>query len=302
MNTETVAKVVAALAEHDGLLTVTSATKSGINRTTLKRAADAGTLRRTRPGTYVDPAIPPKQLAMRGANLVDDAALSHRGGTYFWAMDGVDSLILEWSIPHHLRSSSPLVHRRRRFGDLEIVDVQGVRVTSPAQTLADLGAVCGADVVERAVESGLRLDLVSDPALRHFSTSDVRSRHGGAMLRSVLALRPPGARPTGSDVETIALQILRRNGLRPMRQWRVDEADGTLIGYVDFVLPPRALGIEIDGLETHDLKHRQHDYDRQRRIENRGFLVRRFTREDVLLRPKYMCAAIRDALPLAQYL
>jgi very-short-patch-repair endonuclease len=122
------------------------------------------------------------------------------------------------------------------------------------------------------------------------------------MLRSVLELRPLGARPTGSDVETIALQAFRRGGLRPMRQWRVDEEDGTLIGYVDFVFPPRALGVEIDGLETHDLDHRQHDYDRQRRIENRGFLIRRFTREDARSRPKYMRAAVRQGLQLAPYL
>jgi very-short-patch-repair endonuclease len=177
-----------------------------------------------------------------------------------------------------------------------------VVVTSPAQTLADLGAVCDADIVERAAESALRMGLADDPALREFAVSQTRARHGGPMLREVLKRRPLGARPTGSDVETIALQILRRDGLLATRQWEVTEDDGRHVDYCDLGFPPKAFVVEIDGLGTHGLEQRQHDYNRQARIEDIGYIVRRFTAEDVLYRPRYLCAVTRRGLARAPFL
>ena len=162
--------------------------------------------------------------------------------------------------------------------------------------------MCDADIVERATESVLRMGLATELELHEFATSSLRARHGGPMLREVLKRRPLGARPTGSDVETIGLQVYRRNGLDPHRQWEVLDADGATIGFGDYGFPPKAFISEVDGLGTHDLENRQHDYDRQGRIEDRGYLVRRFTREDVLWRPKYFCDATRRGLAAARYL
>jgi len=302
VNTDTVARVLAALAEENGLLTVTAANRKGIGRKTLTRAADEGVLRRAARGKYIAPTAPTRALLFRGAEMGGEGALSHRGGAYYWGLDGVDQLILEWSVPHNSRRTGPLVHRRRRFEDLDIVERGGVMVTSVMQTLADAGAVCDADVVERMVESALRKGLTTDEALRAFVASRVRSRHGTPTLRAVLDRREPGERPTGSDIETICLQVYRRAGLAPRRQWRVDGADGELVGFGDFGFPPKAFISELDGLASHDLENRQYDYDRQRRIEDLGYTFRRFTREDVLWRPKYLCDATRRGLVIARYL
>ena len=293
---------MAALAENDGLLTVAAADKKGIGRATLRRAADQGILRRASRGKYTDPGAPLRALLFRGAQLGTDGALSHRGSAYYWGLDGVDELILEWSVPHSTRRTGSLVHRRRRFGELDIVERDGVVVTSVLQTLADVGAVCDIDIVERMVESALRKDLATDPALRDFATSRIRSRHGGPTLRAVLGLRLPNERPTGSDIETICLQVYRRAGLAPTRRWRVDDPAGRLLGFGDFGFPPKAFISELDGLGSHDLEHRQHDYNRQALIEDLGYTFRRFTREDVLWRPKYVCDATRRGIAIARYL
>lgn len=302
MNTTTVARVLAALAQNDGQLSVTSAKEVGVDRQTLKRAADIGVLLRTGWGKYAALGTPPKELALKGAHLAGEALLSHRGGGYYWAMDAMERLVLEWSIPHHLRSASSLVHRRRRFDDLEVVERDGIYVTSVAQTLADLGAVCDADIVERAVESVLRRHLAEESALREFSTSRTRSRHGGPTMREVLDRRIPGERPTGSDVETICLQVLRRGGFFPRRQWAIYNEEEELLGYGDFALPPAAFILEVDGAESHNDETRQHDYSRQARIEDLGYRVRRVTASDVLWRPKYVLDVTRRGLASAPLL
>lgn len=295
MNTETVARVLAALARNDGRLTVTSANDVGINRKTLKRAADAGVILHTAWGKYADPALPKKQLALGGAHLGTDAVLSHRGAGHHFAMDAMTELLLEWSIPHGLRSTSNLIHRRRRFDDLEIVRVGGIYVTSPAQTLGDLGAVVDADIVERAAESWIRAHPDQEAMLREFAVSRTRSRHGGPTLRKVLERRQFGERATDSDEETIALQILRQR-FDPRRQWPVWDEDDVLIGYGDVALPPFAFILEVDGTSAHNEDTRQYDYSRHGRIEDVGYRIRRVTAADVRLRPKYVLQVVERAL------
>src|SRR5438105_3022064 len=84
-------------------------------------------------------------------------------------------------------------------------------------------------------------------------------------------LRSPGAPPTGSDPETVCLQVYRRGGVpTPTRQWEVHTADGTLVGTLDFGFPPFRFGTEVDGLETHGPDRLQFDLSRQNRIEDEG--------------------------------
>jgi very-short-patch-repair endonuclease len=287
MNTETVARVLAALARNDGHLTVTSANEAGINRKALKRAADAGILLHTGWGQYADPALPKKQILLRGAHLGTEAVLSHRGGGHFFGLDAMTELVLEWSIPHEMKSTGRLIHRRRRFGELEVVEFGGILVTSPAQTLADLGAVVDADVVERAVESWLRRHPDQEALLREFAVSRTRSRHGGPTLRQVLSRRRPGERATGSDEETIAMQTLRPY-FDVRRQWAVWDERDELIGYGDLALPPFAFILEVDGTSVHHEDTRQYDYSRHARIEDVGYRIRRVTASDVRARPSYV--------------
>jgi very-short-patch-repair endonuclease len=301
MNSETIARVVAALNQHDGLLTVATAKDEGIGKTTLTRAAEAGVMRRTGRNRYSSLDAPPRLLAYRGANLGQDAVLSYRGAAYFWALDGVDQLLLEWSIPHGGRASTPLVYRRRKFDELDVVEKNGVVVTSVPQTILDVGARCDVDTVERAYESALRTGLIDDIEMRDFAARHA-SWHGAPTLRAVLARRLPGERPTGSDVETIGLQVYRRAGMHPRRQWEVRDERDELLGFGDFGWPPKAFITEFDGLEAHGPEQRQYDYNRQARIEDVGYIFRRFTREDVLHRPKYLVDTTRRGIAIARYL
>jgi hypothetical protein len=301
VNTETVARILAAISTNNDLLTVRAAEAAGINRVVLKRAADAGLILRPARGKYAALGAPPRELQFKGVQLGTDGVLSHRGGLYFWGLDGVDELILEWSIPHSTRVNLGNVYRRRNFDRLEVVESNGVLVTSVRQTLLDVAWTCDRDLVERALESALRKGFVRDDEMREFAARQ-RYAPGGPALRAVLALRPPGARPTGSDLETLCLQVYRRGGLFPERQWEVRTNEGEVLGYGDFGFPPKAFISEVDGMATHGPEAAQYDYTRQARMEDLGYRFRRFTRSDVLYRPKHLCDVTRRGIVQAPYL
>jgi hypothetical protein len=299
MNLDTVARIVAAFTDNDGVLTVDSATKAGIPKSTLLHAVEQGIVVRSARDRYVLPGNPSRELAYKGAYLGHDAVLSIDGAWTYWGLDGIEGLRLAWSVPHGSRITAPNVYRRRKYHELEVVERGGIGVTSVRQTLLDAAARFDLDLVERGYECALRRGLLDDIETREW----VRDRggwHGAPGFRAVLARRKPGERPIGSDVGVICLQLYRRARIPAVREWEVLDLNGELIGYADFGHPPRACLSEVDGVETHDREHRQHDYNRQGRIEDVGYLVRRHTAEDVRYRPRYVEQRTRTAMKLAR--
>jgi very-short-patch-repair endonuclease len=231
--------------------------------------------------------------------------IGYRAATWTYGLDGVAGPYPEFLIPHGARPRGPFDHQRRRMEDIEIVYLDGVAITSVRQTLADLCAVAHPDVVERAVESALRLKLVTELELRDFAYLFTFARHGGPALRAVLDRRPIGAPPTGSDLETICLQVYRYGGVRiPQRQYPVLDLEGEWVATSDFGFPPKAFVVETDGFATHAATRVQQQYDlnRQNRILDTGHHLRRFTYLDVTTRPLYVCRATLRGLDEAPLL
>ena len=202
--------------------------------------------------------------------------IDYRAAAWLYRLDAVDELQPEFSIPHGAWRRGPYDHQRRRIDDLEIVEIEGVLVTS----------------VERAVESALRRSLVDELALRDFADTWAMYRHGAPGLRNVLRRRRHGEAPTGSDLETLNLQAWRLDSRlpRPERQWPVFDRDGEFVANADFGFPPRLFVVEDDGLGTHASPDElQYDLNRQNRICDAGYDLRRFTHADVTRRPKYVC-------------
>src|SRR5581483_11403987 len=190
-----------------------------------------------------------------------------------------------------------------RIDDIDFVEIEGLLVASVSQTLVDLCHVVHPDVVERALESALRMQLVDELELREFADTEARYRRGAPDLRDVLERRPVGAPPTGSDLETLCLQVFRRGGIRePVRQFPVVDQDGEVVAISDFGFPPKLFVAETDGFEAHGTTKEQQQYDlnRQNRIMDAGYTLRRFTYDDVIRRPRYVCRETNHGLLIAQ--
>jgi very-short-patch-repair endonuclease len=227
--------------------------------------------------------------------------IAYRAAAWLHHLDGIDALEPEFAIPHGTWRRGPFDHQRRRIEDLELVELDGMLVTSVRQTLLDLCAVVDLDIVERAAESALRMQLVDEMALRDFAYVHGFSRHGRPGLRALLDRRPVGAHATGSDLETRYVQVIRRGRLpAPVRQYTVLDDAGLWVATVDFGFLPTPFVVETDGLATHTTRdQQQHDLNRQNRISDAGYTFRRFTYDDVTRRPGYVCRETLRSLTAA---
>jgi hypothetical protein len=301
VNVQTQLRILAALDAKGGVLMPATALPLGISRQLLTEALNIGIVERPKRGVYVRPGLVAADLRAASARLGPPSALSHRGAASYYGLDGVEPGTLEWSIPHTRRAPMEGVHLRRRFGDLQIEEREGLVVTSVLQTLADLGSVVHPDRVERALESAIRLKLTTDAELRSFAAP--RSHRPGApALRFVLRRRPVDAPATESDAETLCLQVYRRGGVpEPGRQHELFDDFGIFVARIDLHWWPIPFGVEIDGLESHSTREAlQYDLTRGNNVGNRGHLIRRFTYADVTRRSAYVCRTTLRGLAIAE--
>ncbi|MBA3653259.1 MAG: type IV toxin-antitoxin system AbiEi family antitoxin domain-containing protein [Actinobacteria bacterium] len=302
MNVQTQLRILAAVDANAGVLTPETAALLGISRTLLTRARNEGILDRPTRGVYVRPGNVVSLAAIDAARIGPPAVLSHRGAASFYGWDGVQPGAIEWSIPHTRHPAIAGVHLRRRFDDLDVVERDGLLVTSPAQTLADLGHVVETDIVERAIESALREGDITDSALRAFA-APASHRPGAPTLRVALNRRPEGAPHTDSDAETLCIQVYRHRGVRdPVRQYEIWD-DDVFVAQVDLHWWPIPFGVEVDGLASHATPDAlQYDLNRANRIGDAQHLIRRFTYWDVVRRPAYVCRETLRGLAITEAL
>jgi hypothetical protein len=159
-----------------------------------------------------------------------------------------------------------------------VVVLGGVRCADGLTTMADLAATLDDLTWEQALESALRKTLTTVAALE-----GVRSTR----VRRVLALRPPGAPPTESLLETLMVQLARDvpEVGELVRQHEVRDEYDQLIARLDLSRPDLGFFFELDG-EQHK---GQPVYDAMRQtavVAATGWLPGRFTWTDVTRFPE----------------
>lgn len=136
------------------------------------------------------------------------------------------------------------VHRVEELLPGDRATRDGIPVTAPARTLADLAAVVGAGELERAVAQAEREGLTDREALRAVLARR-RARPGSPALRAVLG-HPGGPAFTRSGAEAGFLALVRRAGLPAPR------ANVPLGPFeVDFLWSDVRLVVEVDGFRYH---------------------------------------------------
>lgn len=119
-------------------------------------------------------------------------------------------------------------------------------------------------------------------------------RHGAPQLARLATSNAGGAL---YPAERLLHGLLRRAGLTG---WAANvplqDAAG-LVGYGDVVFRQALLVLEVDGRAYHSSADRfQADRSRQNRLVNAGYVVLRFTWEDLTRRPEQVIAQVRAAL------
>lgn len=209
-------------------------------------------------------------------------------GVYF--QGDRDPVVFERRLALAIRSGKPVsgelaarLHGMDGFKAPSDGDYTNVVRDSVHQTLLKLGATTDDLRWEQALEWSLRNGNTSIAAIEDELT---RHRRGNGRIRRVLDLRPNAAPPTGSILETYAIQLIRKDAAlsEPHRQVEVLRALGRRPAYVDLAWPEQGVFLELDG-ERHKGQPR---YDASRQtavIAATGWLVGRFTWSDVVHHP-----------------
>jgi Protein of unknown function (DUF559)/Transcriptional regulator, AbiEi antitoxin len=257
-------------ARAHGVVSATRLYEMGFDEAAIRRRVASGRLHRLYRGVY---AVGHTVLHRHGCYLAavmacgDGAALSHRSAADLWGIRTTDAGRIDVTVPRTsgVRSSARIVvHRPKR--PPETTRREGIPVTTPGQTLADLATALPRRPLEKAVEmaEARRLHVV------------VPDDHPGAKrLREAAAHALTTT--TDSPLEDAFLELCDAHGIpRPLVQPVVE-------GYrVDFCWPAERLIVETDGYEHHGTRAAfGRDRARDARLTALGWRVLRFTEPQI---------------------
>lgn len=190
-------------------------------------------------------------------------------------------------LPHGCSPNLPgvIVHRCRQIDADDVIDLgDGLRVTSVARTLFDVGSVIGRHRLLSALEHALdkrlvTLAQVSETTLRLFH----KRRPGSREIKYALATRSSWSSAVQSDLELRVLNAIRRHGLpTPRAQHELTLPDGMTIRF-DFAWPIAHVSLEVDHSFWHaGSDESRRDKRRDRLAAQEGWMTIRITEDDVL--------------------
>lgn len=289
----TLPRVVEVLTRHELL--------ERLGRRGAARALDLGDWQRVLRGTYVAGGV---DLDLRVRSQAARRVLPEQ--TYvadrclLWLL-GVDVLpagppVLEVVVPRGAVVPQRRDVRAREAAvpgeDRHLAGPSNVRSLRPLRATADLlrrlplaEAVVVADATQRhrlVTLEGLRSELAAHAGLR-----GVRQAHRALDLSDARAESPPESR--------LRLRMVLA-GLSPVPQFEVRDAAGRFLARVDLAFPESRVAIEYDGREVHERSDVfVRDRQRQNALLAAGWLVLRYTAQDLRLRPDAVVAEVLQA-------
>jgi very-short-patch-repair endonuclease len=239
-------------------------------------------------------AVGRSQLDQRGRWLAaifaggPQAALSHRSAAALWGFLRLPGDPLEISVPLEVNRRRPgiVIHRRSHLSSDDVMDRDGIPVTTPVRTLMDIAGQLSTAALESAVNEADRLDLVGVERLRT-AVKEERRLPGTRRLRELLDARFFAL--TDSELERRFLLLVRRANLpRPLTR-------AVIAGHrADFYWPDLGLVVETDGLRYHRAPTQQSkDRQRDQAYVMAGLTPLRFTHAQVAGDPDRVVNTIR---------
>ncbi|MDQ3954214.1 MAG: endonuclease domain-containing protein [Actinomycetota bacterium] len=240
------------------------------------------------------------EARLTAASLAYDppAAISHRSAAAVWGFETFEPGPVEVTTERPLRDVGGVAHRSKTLLPAQVTHHRGFFLTTPSQTLIELGAVTSPERVAAALDSALLQGLTSLPYLsKHLDRFGGRGRPGTGLLRRLIEERQKGSR-TESELERVFDRNVVRPGAlpRPLFQYRIFDGE-EFIARRDFVYLYEMVAIEVDGWRFHaGLEAWQRDLATDNRLIALGWVVLRFTWDDVTKRPDQVIRRIRQVL------
>lgn len=252
----------------------------------IRAALTAGTIRRIAKGVYALPEAPPALTAARSQG----GAVSHLSAAQHWRL----GVLAAPSLPH---VTLPIGRQRRRAGlpcvvhwaDVPVID----DVTTPIRTVLDCARTLPMNEALTVADSALHLGLVD-----HDELLDASARLVGPNRRRIQQVVRLADRRAESVLESALRAILIEEGIDGFEP-QVPVRDAGFSARLDLGHRQRRIGLEADGFEHHGGRTAfVRDCRRQVNLSLRGWLVLRFSWEDVMYGRDWVVEAVRGALEL----
>ena len=224
--------------------------------------------------------------------------VSHLAAAQLHGFDRIDGDKVEFTVLRDERGSRLTqvgrLHTTSFVGALDIVTIDGLRVTSATRTVIDLAALGVAEtLLGAAIDSAVRMRL-SAPIVIARRLAELRGtgRRGARLLDSLLV--DAGGE---SELERRFLHVLRHAGQPRPRTQVVCRANGRQVARVDFMFADLGIVVEVSGQLGHTAPpDRVRDAQRRNELQDIGHLVYEYTWGDVTARPAFVAETMRDRL------
>jgi len=286
-----------------GVFTLRDADSVGIGEGAIRDRVATGRYERVYPGVFaVRGSVRDlrRQLSAAVRSMPALAGISHHTAAEMWGLTSrgtrrIDVVTRRWDRVHRpdLR-----VHESLDLMEGDVVDLDGVPVTTAVRTVVDLGAV-NKWLVEAALEEGIRRRLFSLEDVEAFvKRVGRRGRRGVGVIRPLLEARRRWDTTTDSALEDRFRRVLAEFGCPdPVPQYEVVDDEGRLIARVDFAYPAASVAIELDSERYHmDRITFRGDRRKQNQAVVIGWTLLRYTWWDVVEEPWRVCNEITAAL------
>jgi hypothetical protein len=158
----------------------------------------------------------------------------------------------------------------------DVVEVNGVLVTTPLRTALDLGRLRHRDRAIAALDQLLRLGTFDREDLLR-GVERFKGFRGVRQLRVLAPLADPRSESPGESA--LRLRFLDAALPMPVPQLEIHDDDGIFLARADLAIEELRFMAEYDGEEWHGPDRAIHDAERRARLGDAGWIVQTFRRE-----------------------
>ena len=224
----------------------------GVSDDAISHRVLTGRLHRLRRGLYAVGHRGETQNGRHRAAMLDvgpDALVSHLSSAADWKLRLPAPRVVDITSPRRLRSRPGIRLHCRSIDPEEIRSHHGLLLTSPSQTLFDLGTVLGSKALAKAANEAFVLRLATLEDLRGTLGRNA-NRKGATNFRRMLATLDPAGHRVRSPLETRLNAFLRARGFPPWES-NVRLRIGDDVIEPDVLWRAQRVIVEADGRDPH---------------------------------------------------
>jgi very-short-patch-repair endonuclease len=269
----------------------------GLRESAVDHSVRRGRLIRRHQGVYAvgGLALPPFADELAAVLAVGEGAyLSHSSAAALWGMVPEPPRIVQVTLIGRdagRRRKGIEVHLTRTMDHRDVTTYDGIPVTRPARVLLDISPRLSDRQLERTFDRGLKERRFSRHAVATLVARNPR-RPGAARLGALAEAEGRFSTLTRSRPEETLLPLIRAGGLPE------PEVNGWLGPHeIDFLWRAQRLVVQVDGYEFHSTRRSfEADHALDLELESDGFVVMRFTRDQIEKQPELVLVKLAQRL------